>query len=524
MGPALVVVWACVVGCGGGKGSSVPADGAQDAPSAPADGSADVGWDAANVGWDAADDLAPAEDRAPIDTVDAAPDRADTSIGVDAADGSPQADAADGAPALVTDVETYCRQFAERSCSSSFLCAPQTARSSESDCVLESETRCLEAARAWQIPGVMAGRLAFDPAAAASCVAGSDKGPCGLAWPTDPACRRVFLPRVANGGACLDDAECVGGICDRTRTCPGICASPGQPGDDCSVYPCDADVATCENAPVGQPRRCQAKMRGMACRPYTSDCAAADYCLSMGDGLPCEKSRFQGQCTCAARATAGSACKFGDECAPGLGCAGGQCRPRVSQQGEPCSHAQGVGCAAGLACLITDGRRSALSGTCGPMRPAGSACYWVECERGLDCAGGSIDETAPKQGTCTAKVSSGNPCRAFGCTLGYQCDQGMCVARPGIGQSCVAIGGGQSFCFGSGISCNQFTGGVCTRPPGVGQPCWEACDDQGYCDNNATNTCLRKKPAGERCLRDDQCASGTCSLSTCAPPCTAANL
>jgi hypothetical protein len=502
---ALVLTCACVVACGGGR----RATDARDAPTGTADGSTDGPLDAAG---DALEDGA-----ATPDTIL----QADTVAAADAIDASGGGDTADTA-AGPSDVEAYCRQFAVRFCGSQLLCTPQIARSTESDCVSQIETVCLETAQRWQIPALREARLVFDPAAAADCLAGSDRGPCGLQWVTADPCRRVFVPRVADGGACLEDGECLGGICDRRQSCPGKCASPGKPGDDCSRYPCDAAVAVCL-AGTSQPPRCAAKLRGAACRPYTDDCAAADYCRS-GDGLLCENSSMQGQCTCAARGDAGSACKFEDECAPGLGCAAGQCRARTSQQGEPCSYAQGVGCAAGLACLITDGRRSALSGTCGPMRPAGSACYWIECERGLDCVGGSIDETAPKQGICTAKGRPGEPCRSFGCALGYQCEGGMCVARPGAGQSCVAIGGGQGFCFGPGITCNRFTGGVCTPPPAVGQSCWEACDGQGYCDHNATNTCLRKQDPGQRCLRAEQCASGSCSLGVCAPPCTAAQL
>lgn len=244
---AAVVTWAWVAGCAGGQGGSSPAPDSGDGLTTLVDGAADEGPDAPF-------DPVPAEDRAMPGAADATHESAATLDAADTADRSDEADTADGALAPVTDIETYCHRFAERSCASSFACAPQTARSTESDCVTETGASCLEAAHAWQIPGVTASRLVFDPASAAACLDGSDKGPCGLAWSSEQACRRVFLPRVPNGGACLKDTECVGRICDRTRTCPGVCASPGQPGDDCSLYPCDADTSTC-GPPAGQTRR-----------------------------------------------------------------------------------------------------------------------------------------------------------------------------------------------------------------------------------------------------------------------------
>jgi hypothetical protein len=424
--------------------------------------------------------------------------------------------AADGPGSLT--VEAYCQQYAERSCASEVLCAPQSARTSAAACADERASRCLALARAWQIPALANGRLAFDGAAAAACLDSVDKGPCGVASPGAETCQRIWQPRVADGGTCLDDGECRGGICDRRGRCPGVCASPRGPGADCSAYPCDAAVASC-----GPGRLCVAKLRGVPCR-QSSECAGADFCQAPEDGLPCPVSGSRDRCVCAGRADEGGACSFREQCLPELGCAGGQCRTIVAAAGEPCSYAQGVGCGAGLACNITDGRREALAGTCGPMRAAGASCYWVECERGLDCAGGSISETPPRQGACTAKALPGEPCRAFGCTLGHFCDQGRCVARPGAGQACVAVGGGQGFCYGSGVTCDHYTGGACTAPPAVGQPCWESCDGNGHCDHNATNTCLAKRAPGEACLRDEQCASNSCTLSVCAPPCSAAAL
>jgi hypothetical protein len=507
LGAVVAVAWVWVAGCGGSTGTS--RDGSVDLATPPSDAAAMP--DQAPGGIDGAPDAAPGPDLAAIDG---------PSTDARAADGASDEGGADRPPSAVADIESYCRRHAERLCAAMVQCTPQVARSTEAECVTSSEETCLHAARAWQIPGVMAGRVAFDPAAAAACLEGSDRGPCGLAWTSEAACRRVFEPRVASGGACLNDGECLGGICDRTQTCPGVCAAQGKPGDDCSRYPCDPAVAACAAGP-GPTRQCVAKTRGMVCRPHTSDCAAVDYCRSMRDGLPCQSSPAQGECVCAARAPAGGACKLADECAPGLGCAGGQCRAPVSQQGEPCSYAQGVTCAGGLACLITDGRRSALAGTCGPMRPEGSACYWVECQRGLDCAGASIDESAPRQGTCRAKAGPGQACRPFGCTLGYLCDQGVCVSRPAAGQSCVAIGGGERFCFGPGLWCSGYSRGTCTQPPAVGQPCGEACDGAGYCDPFGTGTCLRRKAAGQVCLNDRECDSGTCSLQVCAPRCPA---
>jgi hypothetical protein len=161
------------------------------------------------------------------------------------------------------------------------------------------------------------------------------------------------------------------------------------------------------------------------------------------------------------------------------------------------------------------------------MLAADSPCFWVECQRGLDCVGSSIDDTAPVQGTCRPKAQPGQPCQPFGCTVGYDCDSAtsICTARPGAGDACVAIGGGENFCFGHDLTCDHYQeGGTCTTPPASGAPCWETCAAGLHCDNNATNTCLPGQAPGAFCSYDPECASGACSLNVCAPPCSAANL
>lgn len=94
-----------------------------------------------------------------------------------------------------------------------------------------------------------AGRLGYDSAAAGECLDAAAGAACGGAAPTSSAaCDRVFVGKVAVGGACEDDDECAGeATCDGD---PGACVALPALGAACTgscvtgAY-CDFDTSVC---------------------------------------------------------------------------------------------------------------------------------------------------------------------------------------------------------------------------------------------------------------------------------------
>jgi uncharacterized protein (TIGR03382 family) len=97
-----------------------------------------------------------------------------------------------------------------------------------------------------------------------------------------PACAAFLEPKVAIGGACTLDFECIDGFCDVTgvaQGADGTCRALGKQGDSCANMgrceadlTCDATAMTCAIAPATPPG-------GGMCF-YSSGCSAA------GEGGP----------------------------------------------------------------------------------------------------------------------------------------------------------------------------------------------------------------------------------------------
>jgi hypothetical protein len=118
-------------------------------------------------------------------------------------------------------------------------------------------------------------RLTYDGAKMATCISGLEALSCadwntGLAQPA--GCNDAFIPRVAVGGACLNDAECIGGTCENA--------------DSLADPPVD-----------GACRAQKMVAHGEACA-IEDKCPTGDYC----DG------------TCKSEKPSGDACTSDDEC------------------------------------------------------------------------------------------------------------------------------------------------------------------------------------------------------------------
>lgn len=127
--------------------------------------------------------------------------------------------------------------------------------------------------------GQAKGRVAYDQAKAEACIAGIKAMSCadwnnGLKQP--PECDQAFVAKVAVGGACQTEFECIDGVC------VGADSSTTPPTDGV----CKAKVAA-----------------GQACMSVdlvTDTCADGTYCGSGG--------------TCVAKKAGGEACSGDDEC------------------------------------------------------------------------------------------------------------------------------------------------------------------------------------------------------------------
>lgn len=217
---------------------------------------------------------------------------------------------------------------------------------------------------------VAAGRLIYDPVAAATCVEATREAHC-LATPwSDPACAAMLTGQIASGQACTSDFECAGGAdCEDARCdaqcCVGQCGAPltGTPppreaaaiGEACQQHAdcelgayCETD-RVCAAMPTAEGQRCvfgcargdlYCDVEALVCKRYGAAGEACDpagatappcdpawshcdeVCVERpGEGQPCDDDRvciaatFCRDGTCVARGDAGAPCTDDDECA-----------------------------------------------------------------------------------------------------------------------------------------------------------------------------------------------------------------
>jgi len=228
-----------------------------------------------------------------------------------------------------------------------------------------------------------AGRLVFDPAAAQACTASVAAAHCdtesrlalgevfvnpqtGAAVLLDPytltnaPCAGVLKGRVAPGGSCKADGECVAGWCDNHDVpgCLGTC-TPFATGD-CTGQRCPPG----DYCDPGQ-NRCVA-LAAPVTHALGEGCTV-QYGLDDCDlGLYCDPTHV-----CADRLTAGVVCSSPSQCADGLWCSsGGVCTP-FSDIGQACDV-----CAGDAACVA---QKCALVGQ------AGDDCGTLACAYNLYC-------------------------------------------------------------------------------------------------------------------------------------------
>lgn len=221
---------------------------------------------------------------------------------------------------------------------------------------------------------------------------------------------------------------------------------------------------------------------------------------------------------------AGSACRFGSECAAGMTCKENAqgCPETCEVPGNPCD-----------ACEATEYCDEGIFlDECAPQKMLGSAC-------------GADDECSGLAG-CRSADGGAKTCQPLGsvalrgactdtswCAPGLRCnDEGVC-AQPLYdtllkrGEVC-RVSFDEQLC-GVGLACInlQLVGGVaqgvCGTPFGEGEACqaWTECAISLYCDvpdGASGGTCKPLRQDGESCLDEDACLSGTCTQGICGEP------
>ncbi len=403
----------------------------------------------------------------------------------------------------------------------------------------------------WQI-ALDGGRVSFDLAAIRACA--EEDVPLSFGAPEMPlACQTPLTTgQVAAGGDCVQGWDCpIGMLCESADlVSPLACLAPAPLGGDCA------------SAGGGVLRSCA---EGLVCQDFTcvtagavgALCASSNDCA---DGLRCDTTVDPARCVL--RGDTGATCNADAECLEGFGCIGGACAERLVD---------------GTACV--DGA-DACQGSCSVCRPllAGEVAHacldrgalgdgcddTTDCRAHFMCSAGACAPGSDVAAVCVEDAD---------CREGAACDSATdrCVARPGVGDACVA--GGVDCAAGAcvsdtcvvaaaGSACTmdshcEDAGRVClgTPPdatcgaaPAIGAFCSVngACAKGGYCSagrclalpnlgdgcvydegtqdrvcgagafcDAASDQCVGLFAAGQACAQDEQCTSGLCANGTC---------
>jgi hypothetical protein len=233
------------------------------------------------------------------------------------------------------------------------------------------------------------------------------------------ACMRTVRGRVAVGGVCIFDAECVAPArCTALFTCGGTCVVPATVGAACAGGLFCSKDAYCDN--TGATPTCVALGDlGAKCEFGGSQCKQGLVCVFSSGGT------LGG--TCGQPGTAGAACTFADDCIAGLFCdtslAPAACAPRRAM-GQSCSDPDA--CGERLTCVGLATQNS--TGTCAPPLPKGKPCQSDDdCQSPHHCV----------LSVCTPPPMLGQPCTGFDCGSAGFCDaSSTCRATLAVGATC----------------------------------------------------------------------------------------
>ncbi len=263
--------------------------------------------------------------------------------------------------------------------------------------------------------------------------------------------------------------------------------------------------SSCANLDNNTPESCQKAFAGTVASgghcDIDQECAGLSHCVISGSVCPG---------VCAARASAGVACRKDGDCGLGLTCSPvtSHCAAPAAA-GESCGGGVAGGCAAGLLC-IGDDVATTRAGKCKTAaetltQKAGETCDLQAgplCEAGLSCIVDSASLNGPVS-TCHEAAAPNGEC-GFGlpgqCPTGQACPITLvqiltgtytahCEALPPEGAAC-----GSPLDFarcGAELVCDSTTAPlepVCITPHGLGQSCSD--DSLCYSKHCVGNTCV----------------------------------
>jgi hypothetical protein len=254
----------------------------------------------------------------------------------------------------------------------------------------------------------------------------------------------------------------------------------------------DVEATGCELLNERAPESCEAALQGTVAEggdcQLDEECEGKQYC------------KIEAACpgTCTLLEQAGGPCSGSSDCVSGLSCGDtGRC-VAPAEPGKACKGGE-PDCSPGYICLGNDDD-SNMPGTCKEIESTfsgmdGDACSLESklCAAGYVC---EITSVAPVGGTCAAKVSTGDACKA---AFPDQCPD-------------------DEFCKLNGNPLTPFDG-TCTSKPEAGEPCGKGlapepniCAPYARCDEGM---CREIAHLGESCTVNATCYSDHCVDGAC---------
>ncbi len=368
-------------------------------------------------------------------------------------------------------------------------------------------------------------------------------------------------------GFCIEDTDCLSGICDGGQCvgpqcgdgvlngsetdidCGGPECAPCDDGEtcvegtDCVSEVCSEDddtctPATCEDGIQNQGES-DVDCGGDNCGPCDNGetCEDDDDCTSTnctplgvcedptcGDGMQngSETDVDCGGASCEGCDT-GEDCNGGSDCMSGVCLDAGTCAAPTCDDGVQNGNESDVDCGGDTCDACDDGEDCVLTSDCMSMVCLGDVCQAASCNDGIQ--NGAETDVDCGGGVCQPCIDGGS------CTDGTDCDSGVCVGNVCQTPTCDdSTQNGDE----TGVDCGGDTCGACPDGEGcedaedcqsavcTGDVCQAPVCDDGVLNGTETDvdcggdTCTGCDP-GEMCIDGGDCLSAACSGNVCGP-------
>lgn len=313
-----------------------------------------------------------------------------------------------------------------------------------------------------EVTDVKAGKLKYDGASAAQCLAAMG-AMCYQDLGAEPAaCTATFSGVIEDGKPCSHDKYCVSRYCKT------------EPAKDCGV--CAPTVKL-----------------GEKCDDYGNACGKGNACL-------------EGVCVANGTVPAGGKCDSDDHCIAGHRCdysaSGPVCAP-LGAKDTPCNN--NGDCAKGLACIYP--ALNASEGKCAAPVAGNQPCFKIgsyskeQCATGFTCAVPTTwDGKSVPEAKCLAMVKLGDACTShMQCGMDGTCKAGVCAALPAaIGDACAppTVQGSGGRCAPA-LRCGSDE--KCAARSKAGEACKKSADCVTGLKCSDEDKCFAPGKAGEAC-------------------------